>query len=244
MSEEGIKPIEQQTEGLKPINDEQQPIQPIKQDDTIELTNEIQPVDDNKIEDVIVDEEDVMRNTNPRHARIQPVVVSKLIDIYNRMRDDVNIVSGFLSGHRAFDDVFDVFDLIVLSNDRNSRNSNDELNKLMEQHVKIFEEESFIGYFHLFKDIQEPRPCDIHNVFFYSNRSPLVLSVGMKTQENEMNFKIDAYFSPIEYVEREFKDEKTGQITKRSVKNKDFKFNPIDIVYPIDELDRLVIDAN
>ena len=117
----------------------------------------------------------------------------------------------------------------------------------MESHVKIFEEESFIGYFHLFKDIQQPRNCDIHNIFFYSNKSPVVLSVGMKTtpngEEKELNFTIDAYFSPIQYVEREFKDEK-GQTIKRSVKSKNFVFNKIDVVYPIDELDKLVLDAN
>ena len=121
MSEETIKPIEQveQTEGLKPINDEV--IKPTQQEEAIDLNNNaIELTSDNQIiEDMtefVDDEEAIQQNSTPSHARIQPVVVSKLIDIYNRLRDDVGMISGFLSGHRAFDDVFDIFDLIVLSN--------------------------------------------------------------------------------------------------------------------------------
>ena len=122
----------------------------------------------------------------------------------------------------------------------------------MESHVKIFEEESFIGYFHVFRDIQGPKACDIHNVFFYSNRSPLVLTVGMKgtkgleageLPKDKVSFVIDAHFSPIQYTEKEFKDDK-GNVTKKSVRSKNHVFNKIDIVYPIDELDKLVLDAN
>ena len=115
--------------------------------------------------------------------------------------------------------------------------------------MKIFEEESFIGYFHIFREIQEPKPCDIHNIFYHSYRSPLVITVGMKGwNENQTpekaNLVINAYFSPIQYMEKEFKDEKTGVVTKKSIRSKNFVFNKIDIVYPIDELDKLVLDAN
>ena len=42
----------------------------------------------------------------------------------------------------------------------------------MEQHVKIFEEESFIGYFCLNKDLQQPKAYDLHNVFFLHAHYP------------------------------------------------------------------------
>ena len=117
MSQEPIAPLNQEPTPIAPLNQQT----PSTEETIIKpISVEVQSLDDLQTDDTIiadvVAEEDFVRNNTPSHARIQPVVVSKLIDIFTRLRDEVGMVSGFLSGHRAYDDVFDVFDLVVLSN--------------------------------------------------------------------------------------------------------------------------------
>ncbi|ELP87200.1 hypothetical protein EIN_093570 [Entamoeba invadens IP1] len=148
-------------------------------------------------------------------VRVFPIVVSKLIDMYNRKSG--NVMSGLLTGQKTLGNFRDVADVIPLSGSSFLIDEN-ELIKSVGSHTKNFEEELVIGYFTIGDEVQEPKVNALHTFFNSMKKVPVVVMAGKK----DGKFVIKAFGSNLP-------DAKTQ-----------CNFKEIKVTYPVDALDKII----